>query len=170
VIRRCLRARRDERYASAVELLDDLGRIDSVETGTGATHGLRWWQVHQLAIAVLHTVAAAALWPARHSFPVPWGAVVFYVALACATVSVTLRSNLWFTSRYQFSQLHRQRRRVAISLSVSELILDVLLVIAAATAASAERVVAPLLLVLAIVSLISLLVIEPATTRAAYRT
>lgn len=169
VVRRCLRARREERYGSAVDLLRDLERLDDPPHALVGAAGLRWWQVHQLAIGALHAAAVAALWPARHVFVAPWGAIVFYAALALATLSVTMRVNLWFTSRYQLSEVQSQRARVAIPVTISELLLDVVLIVAALRAASAEHVVGPLLLVFAIVSLVSLIVIEPATTRSAYR-
>lgn len=172
IARRCMRAVPAERYQSSAELLTDLRALTSGNAPVPATplppatDRLWWWQFHQGAIAALNAAMPLAAWAVRE-WVRPFGSPIFLAVLALATVSVTLRLNLVFTSRVHPDMLADQRRRLRVPVTVTDAILSILLLGSAALIAGVHDEVAALLVGLAVVTLASLLVIEPATTRAA---
>jgi hypothetical protein len=169
IIRRCLRANPGERFDSGLDVLAALtasGEMPPAAVEPSA--GLWWWQFHQVAVAAFHSSMLIALWLARGWFPRPWGNVVFYTALAVETAAVTMRLHLWFSSRYHRELLAVQRARVQRPLVVLDLAYAALLLATALSAANADLPAAPLFLVAAIASFLALLLIEPATARAAF--
>lgn len=169
IVRRCLRTRAEERFATGGELLAALTAAShaapaAVPSGTAVW----WWQFHQAAISVFHSAMLVALWFARGSFPPPWGNVLFYVALTAETIAVTMRLHLLFSSRLDRDLLRSQRAHVARPVARLDLLYGAVLLAVALRSASLDLPAAPLLVAAAIVSLLSLLVIEPATTRAAF--
>ena len=95
------------------------------------------------------------------------GIRLFLAVLALSTVSVTIRLNLLFTSRVNLPHLGVQRARVYRPMAIAEALLGVLLLVAAAFVAGANDGLASVLVTLAVVTVASLGVIEPATTAAA---
>jgi hypothetical protein len=95
------------------------------------------------------------------------GSWLFLVVLALATVSVATRLNLLFTSRVNLPHLRDQRRRVYPVMAGAEAILGVLLLASAALVAGDTDALASVLVTLAVATMASLGVIEPATTAAA---
>ena len=109
-----------------------------------------------------------AMWTIRHWVDSkPYRSTLFLAALTFATVSVTLRLNLFFTSRVHPAMLIEQRTRSFPGIAFADAGLAVLLLAAAALIAGDHDEIAALFLSLAIVALASLSLIEPATTRAA---
>jgi hypothetical protein len=179
IVRRCLRAAPSERYASADALLDDLRALLRTTSAGGARVAqearfgvertpLWWWQFHQAAVAAVHGSMPIAAWLIRRSIePRAVGTSLFFATLALATISVTLRLNLWFASRVHPDVLVEHRTRLFPSIMVADALLaGVFLTIAYALTDLRDEVAVPFVIV-AIVSLASLFVIEPATTRAA---
>jgi eukaryotic-like serine/threonine-protein kinase len=169
IVRRCMRAAPAQRYASAEALLADLRALESSSSRQpmrGDT--LWWWQFHQIAIAVVNSLMPVAMWTIR-----PWidpryyGSILFLIALAVATVSVTLRLHLYFTSRVHPSLLVEQRNQSFSAIVFADAVLAVLLLVAASLIAGAHDALSALFLSVAVVVLASLGLIEPATTRAA---
>ena len=95
------------------------------------------------------------------------GSGLFLVVLALATIAVATRLNLLFTSRVNLPHLRDQRRRVYPVMAGAEAILGVLLLAAAALVAGDTDALASVLVTLAVATMASLGVIEPATTAAA---
>jgi hypothetical protein len=172
VVRRCLRTGPHERFASAIELIAALSAAEPIEPATprATPPALWWWQFHQLAVAAFHAGLVAALWQARGWFTPPWGSALFYAALAVETAAITMRLHLWFSSRFQLELLATERGRVHRSLRLLDLAFQALLLGAGIGAARADSAAAPVLLASAIASLLALLLIEPATSRAAFDT
>jgi hypothetical protein len=169
IVRRCLRPRPEERFDSGLELLAALtASAESAVALAEDTGSLWWWQFHQVAVSLFHSSMLVAVWLARGLFGAPWGNIVFYAALALETAAVTMRLHLWFTSRHDRSLLDIQRRRVHAPIVVLDALFATLLLGTAAVAASADAPAAPLFVVAGITSLLSLMVIEPATSRAAF--
>ena len=97
----------------------------------------------------------------------PYRSPMFLVTLALATISVTLRLNLWFTSRVHPDTLVDHRTRLYPAIVFADALLGIALLAVAAFIAGEHDEVAALLLSVAVVLLASLALIEPATTRAA---
>jgi hypothetical protein len=171
ITRRCLRRDPANRYASAQELLADLEQADVFQprdpqpAGPGA-RPLRWWQIHQAIIALVVAAMPVACWFVRR-WDAQIGSGLFLVVLALSTISVTSRLNLLFTSRVHPAQLAKQRARVYVTMAAVEAILGLLLLASAALVAGPHDALAAVLVTLAVATVASLGIIEPATTAAA---
>jgi len=135
-----------------------------VPSGDGA---LWWWQFHQIAIGSLVASAVVPGWIAHAWMGAPRGSIVFLAILICATVAATIRGHLWFTSRVHVAMLAAHRRRVFPWLATCEAIVAALTAMAGILVAGTHDATAAWLFVLALLTFISLILIEPATTRAA---
>jgi predicted Ser/Thr protein kinase len=169
VIRRCLRPRPEDRFASGVELLVALNA--AVHPGAAivrAGSAVWWWQFHQVAISIFHAALLVLLWFSRGLFGPPVGNVIFYGALAAETAAVTMRLHLWFSARMEPEVLAAQRARVTRPIMALDVLFGLIVVAAAIKGANVDAPAAPALLTASIISLLSVLVIEPATTRAAF--
>ena len=170
IVRRCLRAAPAERYASAEVLLEDLRRITS-GSGSHRTRadivdgpGLWWWRFHQISVTIVDAAAPVLAALASPRIGRPYGMPVFYAALALATAAVTLRLNLLFTARVHPVMLGIHRARLFRWIVAAESLLALLMLGASAVVGESHPVVAAILMTLAIVTIASLAVIEPATT------
>jgi eukaryotic-like serine/threonine-protein kinase len=173
ILRRCMRTDPASRYPSAEELCRDLralaGRTPSgtIVAQSAPQASLWWWQFHQALVATVNALMPVAAWFIRPLAPRPFGAIAFFGVLALATISVTLRLNLLFTSRVHPSMLRHQRARTYSSIAAVEAVLAMWLLGCAAVAAGPNDGLAALLVTLAIVTVASLGIIEPATTQGA---
>jgi hypothetical protein len=174
ILRRCLKADPAARYASADVLLPDLRALatrfssGAILVRTEAAPGtLWWWQFHQGAVAAVNALMPLGAWFIRPLPPKPIGAIAFFGVLVLAAVSVTLRLNLLFTSRVHPALLRKQRRRTYSWIATAEAALAMWLLGCAAIAAGRNDPLAAILVTLAIVTIASLGLIEPATTQAA---
>jgi serine/threonine protein kinase len=169
VLRRCMRPDPADRYSSAQEIVTELDRIRQAWTtppGNTATDAaaLWWWQFHQVLLSAVIASMPVAAWFVRRSGA---GSRIFLAVLALSTISVTIRLNLLFTSRVHHSHLQEQRRRVYAALVIAELLLGGLLLLAAALVAGPHDALAAVLVTLAVATIASLGIVEPATTAAA---
>jgi hypothetical protein len=178
IIRRCLRVNPAERYASADELLEDLRKLRTatgVAAATGAATSLIpddtesgwWWRFHQGVMTTVVVTTPILAWIARAEIPSPFRTYLFLAVLALATVAVTLRLNLLFTARIHPVMLGSHYSRSFRWIAGAESGIAVLLLAAGLAIAEGRPVTATVAIVLAIVILISLVLIEPATTAAA---
>jgi predicted Ser/Thr protein kinase len=172
ILRRCVRRNPADRYRSAEFILAELqalrgtGTPDSVGTrGRGRTP-LWWWQFHQAIVAGVIASMPVAVWFVR-GWDRTVGARLFLAVLALSTISVTIRLNLLFTSRVNFAHLGAQRSRVYRPMAAVEALLGGILLVAAALVAGAHDGLASVLVTLAVATVASLGVIEPATTASA---
>jgi len=169
IARRCMRGNPAERYPTAEAVLVDLRALEtgSLSAFSVPRHdALWWWQFHHYVVAVLNAAAPAALWGVRR-WASPYGSKLFLVALTLATISVALRLNLSFTSRVHPAMLIDHRARLFPAIATIDSLLAASLFVAAALIGDAHDAIAAILVALAAVMLVSLSLIEPATTRAA---
>lgn len=170
IVRRCMRAKPEERYPAGSALLADLRELErSGDAAPPSTppDAIWWWQFHQTAMAILNGVMPAAVWAVRRFITLPYGSALFLATLMLATVSVTLRLNLLFTSRVNPTTLVEHRARLFPAIVFADASLAATLLVTAARIAGDYDEVAALILTVAVVILASLTLIEPATTRAA---
>ncbi|HEX9637567.1 MAG TPA: serine/threonine-protein kinase [Acidobacteriota bacterium] len=180
IIRRCVRKRPEERYASTAELVRELRALEAGAAGSAAptpaaaaaggapNRQRRWWKTHQVAVVLFYALMAWSAWQVKEWKP---GAVtlgLFFAAVLCAAVSGTLRLHLLFTARHQGVSLARQLRRVQAWMRRCDWTFTAVLAAMAAALATARPLAAALIAAAAIVYLIVFIVIEPATTRAAF--
>ena len=170
---RCLRASPADRYESAAALSEDLrslapsaGHPATIAPTPGAP-ALWWWQFHQTSLAIVDAATPVLALLIRRSIGPPYGRWIFLGVLALATIAVTLRLNLLFTSRVHASRLAAHRSQLFPWIAVAEgLLAAVLLGSALHLGADADITAAPLLTI-ALVLVASLAIIEPATTSGA---
>jgi hypothetical protein len=161
-----------DRYATSDELLHDLRKLQSQDAVAPAavlrsSASLWWWQFHQGVLALLVAITPVLSWLVRGWLGRPAGTWMFFVILALATASVTLRLNLLFTSRVHPSTVAIHRQQMFPWIASAEAILAMLLLGTAADISYEHEATAALLICLAIILAASLAVIEPATTRSA---
>jgi predicted Ser/Thr protein kinase len=171
IIRKCLAPNPNDRFQNGTALVAalDAAPADGASRPPSAQHTpLWWWQFHQLAIAGLHASLLVGVWFARGWLDRPWRSLAFYGAIIAATSDVTMRLNLYFASRVQPDMLAAQRGRLMRPLLAADALYAVILCALATAGAGANDELAAFLVGGTIVSLLSLLVIEPATARAAF--
>ena len=168
IVRRCLNVAPDERYRSGAELVAALREAAPASRSDSSHDAMWWWRFHQRAAAVVLASMPAVAWAIRSWVGRPYGSWLFFGSLALATISVTLRLNLVFTSRVHPRMLREQRARVFPALPLIDATLAVLMIGAATRLAESHDEVAGLLIGLGVVTLASVALIEPATTRAAH--
>ncbi len=167
IARRCLNVMPDERYRSGAEIAAAL-RSSARGALPGSPHDPAWWwRFHQRAAAILLAAMPAIAWAIRGWIGSPLGSWLFFLSLALATVSVTLRLNLVFTASVHPDMLRQHRSRVFPALPLIDGTLALVMIAAAVRLAGAHDAVAGLLIGLGVVTLASVALIEPATSRAA---
>ncbi|MEN3337755.1 MAG: eukaryotic-like serine/threonine-protein kinase [Acidobacteriota bacterium] len=170
IVRKCLRAAPADRYPSAGSLLIDLQLLQpgsSMPQTDSVGNRLWWWQCHQVSVAILDALMTIAAWGIRHAIPRPYGSALFVLALMIATIAVTLRLNLWFTSRVHPATLSAHRDRLFPVIFAADALLAAGLLGAAAFLVGEHDEMAALLGAAAVATFVSLTLIEPATTRQA---
>jgi len=180
LVRRCLQRARDRRFASASDVADALERaraglvsaplpaltLGRDVVGPGRAHA--WWQFHQGTASIAYTVLLLPLWFARPAWPPPWGSLLFVSGVAASIAASTMRLHLWFTAREYPAEWPEQRRGLGGWVRIADLVFVAILAITGLSAASAAPGTMAFLVASAVAVLLSALVIEPATTRAAF--
>lgn len=170
IVRRCMRRTPAERYSTAEALLLDLRALDGARRGTAppARHdSFWWWQFHQVIVSLVNAAAPAGVWLVRSWAGRPEGSWLFLASLTLATISVTLRLNLFFASRVHPETLVDHRAQVFPKLAAIDTCLAGSLLATAVRIAGEHDGIAAIFVATAAVMLASLSLVEPATTSAA---
>jgi serine/threonine-protein kinase len=169
IVRRCLRVDPSARYQSGTELLAALRSLTAaphVELSRAASlEAAWWWKFHQVAVAVL-TIFATTTIGIRRQWIGPYGSWIFLAVLVLATITTTLRLHMWFVSQVHPAMLGVLRGRVLRWVVVCEAVLLAFVLGIGLAIAGPHDGTAAQLVVVALLLLLSLIVIEPATTRA----
>ena len=175
---RCMQVDPRERYQSAREVLDALeqqlrnppsGR-EPVRNDAPAIGSSRWWwEFHQAAVSIVYAVMPWPTWMARDVIGGPQGNAVFVAVLAGAIVAITLRLHLWFTSRFYPAELGWARGRAAGWVMASDALFAIALVVAGILVGDARPALAVVEISVGIAAATAFALVEPATTRAAFR-
>jgi hypothetical protein len=168
VIRRSLQKAPEDRFASAGDIVHALkSGIESSATPDASRH-TAWWRVHQVAVFVLYVAAVVNGWRIKDLIETPVTLALFLGLGAVATIGAVLRGHLMFTERVNWRRLAHERRRTAPVLRVSDLLVAALLVGDGVAIASRSAVSAVITLSLGLGLAAAALVLEPATTDAAF--
>jgi tRNA A-37 threonylcarbamoyl transferase component Bud32 len=165
VIERCIRQAPDERFATA-------GEIVAALSATGRPHaGGRSpivWRTHQLVIILLYFVASVIAWQIKDWLETPVTVSVFVALGAAATIGGVFRGHLVFTERVNRANLTEERHRATRATIVVDLLFATLLLVDGVIVASVSALSAVVTVSLAVGIALAALVLEPATTRAAF--
>jgi hypothetical protein len=173
IVERCLQRDPAARFQSARELLAALETTRSsgqTLAAAGARTDARWWwEFHQVAAALVYWLLVIPMWSARGLIGGVGGRVLFFIALAAVIVAANLRLHLWFTSRFYPGELKWLRGRVGRWIHAADWVFAGALVLAALLVGDQRSALTVLLLSFGLGAAVAFLVIEPATTRAAFR-
>jgi hypothetical protein len=174
VIARCLHGDPAARYATARDLVSELGPGPGTEIGTGMGPGITsvpnrfWWEFHEGVTALIYAVVVIPAWYARGQIG-GWQGRVFFIALvATVVVATSARLHLWFTSRFYPGELEWVHQRSSRWIRAADWLFAATLI--AGGILIGER--SPLAIVLpsvAVGAIVAFLLIEPVTTRDAFK-
>ena len=188
IIEQCLQKDLNRRYGATRTLLAEIeqlrrdladsaarppsagvaGAVEAATSATGANPAW-WWQFHQGAVGLVYYAMLYPLWKVRGWVPSPWGSLLFFATLATVLVAANLRFHLWFTLRFNPAEIRAQRTQASVWIGGADWFFVLLLLSATAVIADEQPAMATLIVAVGIVSFLAFLIIEPATTRAAFR-
>jgi serine/threonine-protein kinase len=167
VIARCLRKAPSERFGSAAELVGALETAADPEPPAAGPHAT-WWRVHQLVVVSLYIAGAALAWQLKEWLETPATVFMFLALSGTATIGGVLRGHLAFTSVMNQPHLTTERRRTWRATRLIDLLTATLLFADAIIIAPTRALPAVVALALAFVIALASVVLEPATTAAAF--
>ena len=178
IMRTCLRGEPSGRYASGHELVAALRPLTVPNTAppavlaaappTPSIEDAWWWKFHQVAVATLTIIAVATIWQ-RKDWLAPYGSAAFISTLVLGTITTTLRLHMWFVSQVHPASLFALRTRVLRAVVICESIFVAGLLAMGIKLTGPHDGIAAELVIIALLLILSLLVIEPATTRASLK-
>jgi serine/threonine-protein kinase len=162
---RCLAKSPAARFGSAAELV---GALSAIAGDGGTTPHATWWRAHQLAIVLLHVASAVLAWQIKEWLETPVTVALFLALGAAATIGGVLRGHLVFTEWFNRASLARERRRTGGAIRLLDLVTAALLFGDAVLIAGVRALPAVFGLSAAAGLALASLVLEPATTAAAF--
>ena len=168
IIRTCLRGEPSARFRSGAELSDALRALTATSSQASVPVPAAeawWWKFHQMAIALL-SAGAVLLLGLKKDYLAPYGSIIFLSVLVLGTVTTTLRVHLWFVAQVQPTTLMHVRARVLRPLVILESLFAMFLLGIGIALTGSHDATAAELVIVALLLALSLIVIEPATTRA----
>jgi serine/threonine-protein kinase len=166
ILARCLRKAPADRYGSAAELA---AALDAVSTAPAAgTPRTTWWAMHQLAVSVLYLGSAVLAWQIKQWMETPLTVSLFLALGAGCTIGCVLRGHLVFTEKVNREHLAFERRRTRRATLILDLMFASILFVDAIMISSRKAIPAVIALSLALSIALAALLLEPATTTAAF--
>ena len=165
VVAQCLRQSPDERFASASAIV---AALEGEPNAAPAGAPLVWWRVHQVAIVAIYVIAAAIAWQIKDWIETPITLAIFIASGAVATIGGVFRGHLLFTERMNRAHLAQERRRAGRVTVLVDLLFAALLLADAMIVVRVRALPAVFTVSLAVGVALAVLVLEPATTRAAF--
>ena len=175
----CLKKSPDARFQSTKELVDALeaARASTAESSPRlpdlrdfripASEALSWWRFHQLATIVAYCVMLMPLGYVREVQATSLG--WFLAGMVAALVSGALRLHLWFTQRWYPDEWAAQRQRSLVWIRLSDAAFVVVQLATAFLIADDYSRLSAWFVANGVAVLIAFTIVEPATTRAAFR-
>jgi serine/threonine protein kinase len=136
--------------------------------GTPGTPGtLSWWATHQLIVALGYWFM---VWPAWHvhKWTGQYGVLTFLATLAIVVVGANTRLHLWFTARAYPEQLAPQLANINRLVRAADIAFALMMMATGLVIADAHTAWGALFVSFGLGAALAFLVIEPATSRAAF--
>jgi serine/threonine protein kinase len=166
VIARCLKKSPADRFASASEIVDALTRRDDAPPPP-SLHA-SWWRAHQLVVCALYGAGAVLSWQIKDWYETPMTVAVFLALGAASTIGCVLRGHVVFTERMNRKHLETERRRTARATRLLDMIVAALLFADGMLIAPVQALPGVFALSLGLGIALAAIVLEPATTAAAF--
>jgi predicted Ser/Thr protein kinase len=166
IIARCLRQSPDERFASG-------GEIAAALDGAAGAAGIQprhtiWWRTHQVIVIALYVTGSALAWQIKDWMEQPVTVSIFVALGAAATIGGVFRGHLMFTELMNPATLASEQRRASRVTTLVDLLFAALLLVDGLLIAQRRALPGVFTVSLAIGIALAALVLEPATTRAAF--
>jgi len=165
IVAQCLRQSPDERFASAVAIV---AALDGQPVAVPSSLRVTWWRIHQVAIVATYVMAAVFAFLIKERIETPVTVAIFIASGAAATIGGVLRGHLLFTEQMNPPHLAAERRRARRAIVLVDVLFAVLLLADAVIVARVRAVGAVFTVSLAVGIALAVLVLEPATARAAF--
>ncbi len=184
----CLRKEPADRYRSTNDLAEDLARLDTdamrqARTPSGgmppfpdavppvlAAKQMWWWGFHQAIVPVIYSATLFPAWYIQEALPKPFGMWLMLLLAASVVAAASLRLHLLFTARNDPQDLQEQHARVVGWRRWTDAAFVAALAgLAASGSGVVNAGVIMLLAGIATAMAVAAFVIEPATTRSAFR-
>jgi len=168
IVRQCTELDPAARIQTADRLV---AMLEEVHTGHVRirTTARWWWEFHQVAAAIVYSLALWPAWLARVGIGGPLGRTLFIGTVAAVIVTASLRFHLWFTSRFYPAELGWVRARAAPWIAVGDTLFTLSLVSGGLLIRQEDSSVGLVLLSIGLGAAVAFLMIEAATARAAFR-
>lgn len=139
------------------------GTVGAATTGTA----MNWWAAHQLIVALAYWFM---VWPAWsvHKWTGRYGVITFLATLTIVVIGANTRLHLWFTARAYPSQLASQRAQIRLLVRGADVAFSLIMMATALVIADEHTGWGALFVSFGIGASVAFLVIEPATSRAAF--
>jgi len=167
VLARCLRKAPADRYTSAIEVADALGR-DSPTPSPAPSRHRTWWRIHQMVIFALYIGGVVTAWLIKSSVETSVTLGLFLALSAASTLGCVLRGHLMFTERVKPRRFAHERNNTARPLLGVDLTVAVLMIGAAFAIAGRSAVAAAVTIGLGLGPGVATLFLEPSTTDEAF--
>jgi predicted Ser/Thr protein kinase len=170
IVARCLQMGPSARFGSAAALRDALV---AAQSGTGTAPRARWWwRFHQAVTAIVYSALLVPAWVARRMVSGTTigvaGSWLYAVTLVAGIAAITLRLHLLFVSRAGSPAVEGQHRHSAGWLPAADLTFAAGLIVSGLLVEQRQSALAVLLIAAGAAAAVAALVIEPATSRAAF--
>jgi Protein kinase domain len=166
-VMRCLRKARDERPATAHDVEALIGDRRGQQP-TPAGNARAWWRFHQGVVVLLYAAAAVSAWQVKEWDPSVLSRGAFLLIGLFASVGGCVRGHLLFVERMHGRGLEAERTRVAPVLRGIDVGMAVTLLLAAGSTSTLRPVASVFVMGLAAGLATAAVLIEPATTTAAF--
>jgi predicted Ser/Thr protein kinase len=171
IIARCLNADPAARYESARELVAELGSgmESGISSDPNSVPNRFWWEFHEAMTALVYSVMMVPAWYARGQIGGWQGRTFFIVLLATVVVATTSRLHLWFTSRFYPTELDWVYRRSSAWIRSADWAFAATLALGGVLIGDERSPLAIVLPSVAIGAVVAFLLIEPVTTKDAFK-
>jgi hypothetical protein len=166
VVDRCLQKSPASRFPSAGDIVSALRNVSAA---AAPTPFLTMWRVHQLVTMALYIAAGWVAWWIKELFkPNPMLLAVFVALGICAAAAGVMRGHLIFTSALNQAHLAAERRRLRPMIVGVDLLMSAGCALAGLVLVSQRPLAGVLTIALAIGLALATMMMEPATTNAAF--
>lgn len=190
IIATCLKKRPTERYKTTQDLVADLESAQAstsrpADRTTSRRHAdtpqpelttsalnrqkaRNWWRTHQIALIALYVIGPARSWQIKEWLRDEVTLAAFFALSVGAMIAGTIRGHLIFTDVFNSGRLAEELRRTRTTLVATDLLIAAILLVDALKLYAREPLAAILTSSLGLGIPLATLVMEPATTDAAF--